>query len=207
MKEPREDKDLPDRRPRRHGPRPRRLPVLRAVRQGRERRIPRDHRDRRNLRCQRQRPRPHHRQIHPVTTDDRFDITDAEGKITKESSVLKLTVGGEPVYHVGSSLILAEQGLESILNDANAKAEVNSTESSVPFLSRLKTSFDEFFTGKDYTVLIRSQEGTPIAVYSGDKVSSYSAEGIPNSTVLLIDHKRLFIYRCDYTIYSSELIQ
>lgn len=142
-----------------------------------------------------------------VTTDDRFDITDAEGKITKESSVLKLTVGGEPVYHVGSSLILAEQGLESILNDANAKAEVNSTDSSIPFLSRLKTSFDEFFTGKDYTVLIRSQEGTPIAVYSGDKVSSYSAEGIPNSTVLLIDHKRLFIYRCDYTIYSSELIQ
>ena len=38
-------------------------------------------------------------------------------------------------------------------------------------------------------------------------MSSYSAEGIPNSTVLLIDHKRLFIYRCDYPIYSSELIQ
>lgn len=142
-----------------------------------------------------------------VATDDRFDITDAEGNITKESSVLKLTVGGEPVYHVGSSLIMAEYGLESILDDSNARAEVNSSDSSVPFLSRLKTSFDEFFAGKDYTVLIRSQEGTPIAVYSGDNVSSYSAEGIPNSTVLLIDHKRLFIYRCDYTIYSSELIE
>lgn len=142
-----------------------------------------------------------------VATDDRFDITDAEGNITKESSVLKLTIGGEPVYHVGSSLIMAEDGLSSILNEANAKAEVNSTDSSTPFLSRLKTGFEEFFTGKDYTILIRSQEGTPIAVYSGDNVSSYSAEGIPNSTVLLIDHKRLFIYRCDYTIYSTALIQ
>ncbi|WP_160159467.1 DUF5052 family protein [Actinomyces culturomici] len=142
-----------------------------------------------------------------IATDDRFDITDAEGNVTKESSVLKLTVGGDPVYHVGSSLLMAEDGLASILSDQNARAEINSENASVPFLSRLKTGFAEFFTGKEYTVMIRSQEGTPIAVYAGDKVSSYSAEGIPNSTVLLIDHKRLFIYRCDYTIYASDLIK
>ncbi|WP_076463302.1 DUF5052 family protein [Actinomyces mediterranea] len=141
-----------------------------------------------------------------IEIDDRFDITDAEGNVTKESSVLKLTVGKSPMYHVGSSLIMTQSGLESILNDENARAEVNSTESAVPFLTRLRTSFDEFFTGKEYTVLVRSQEGTPIAVYTGEKVSSYSAEGIPNATVLMVDGKRLFIYRCDYTIYSTELI-
>lgn len=142
-----------------------------------------------------------------IATDDRFDVTDSEGNITKESQVLKLTVGGQPVYHVGSSLVMREEGLTSVLDEDNARQEINSTDSSVPFLSRLKTKFDEFFTGNEYTILIRSQEGTPIAVYTGQNVSSYSAEGIPNSTVLLIDGKRLFIYRCDYTIYATSLIE
>lgn len=142
-----------------------------------------------------------------IATDNRFDVTDSEGNITKESQVLKLTVGGQPVYHVGSSLVMREEGLTSVLDEDNARQEINSTDSSVPFLSRLKTKFDEFFTGNEYTILIRSQEGTPIAVYTGQNVSSYSAEGIPNSTVLLIDGKRLFIYRCDYTIYATSLIE
>ena len=141
-----------------------------------------------------------------VTTDNRFDIKGADGSVTKESSVLNIQVGGKQMYHVGSSLVMQEKGTTNILNNTNARAEVNDTDSSVPFLSRLKNEFKNDFTGQNMTVLIRSQQGIPIAVFTGDEVSTFQAENIPNSTALLIDGKRVFLYRVDFSIYDTSLL-
>lgn len=141
-----------------------------------------------------------------VETDNRFDIKGSDGEVTKESSVLNIQVGGKQMYHVGSSLVMQEQGTTNILNNTNARAEVNDTDSSVPFLSRLKNEFKNDFTGQNMTVLIRSQQGLPIAVFTGDEVSTFQAENIPNSTALLIDGKRVFLYRVDFSIYDTSLL-
>ena len=141
-----------------------------------------------------------------VETDNRFDIKGSDGSVTKESSVLNIKVGGKQMYHVGSSLVMQEQGTTNILNNTNARAEVNDTDSSVPFLSRLKNEFKNDFTGQNMTVLIRSQQGIPIAVFTGDNVSTFQAENIPNSTALLIDDKRVFLYRVDFSIYDTSLL-
>ena len=141
-----------------------------------------------------------------VETDNRFDIKGSDGSVTKESSVLNIQVGGKQMYHVGSSLVMQEQGTTNILNNINARAEVNDTDSSVPFLSRLKNEFKNDFTGQNMNVLVRSQQGIPIAVFTGDNVSTFQAENIPNSTALLIDDKRVFLYRVDFSIYDTSLL-
>ena len=141
-----------------------------------------------------------------VETDNRFDIKGSDGSVTKDSSVLNIQVGGKQMYHVGSSLVMQEQGTTNILNNTNARAEVNDTDSSVPFLSRLKNEFKNDFTGQNMTVLVRSQQGIPIAVFTGDNVSTFQAENIPNSTALLIDDKRVFLYRVDFSIYDTSLL-
>lgn len=141
-----------------------------------------------------------------VTTDNRFDIKGADGSVTKESSVLNIQIGGKQMYHVGSSLVMQEKGTTNILNNTNARAEVNDTDSSVPFLSRLKNEFKNDFTGQNMTVLIRSQQGLPIAVFTGNEVSTFQAKNIPNSTALLIDGKRVFLYRVDFSIYDTSLL-
>lgn len=86
------------------------------------------------------------------------------------------------------------------------KIQVNDTDSSIPFLSRLKNEFKNDFTGQNMTVLVRSQQGIPIAVFTGDNVSTFQAENIPNSTALLIDDKRVFLYWVDFSIYDTSLL-
>lgn len=54
--------------------------------------------------------------------------------------------------------------------------------------------------------MIRSQNGTPLAAYAGDRVSLDKSDA-PKTSELLIDGKRLVIYRCDYTIYDRELLE
>ena len=141
-----------------------------------------------------------------VQTDNRFDIKGTDGTVTKESSVLNVQVGGKQMYHVGSALIMQEDGIANVLNDTNARAEIISEDSATPLLTRIKNEFQNDFTGRKATVLVRSQQGVPIGVYTGNDISTFSAKNIPNSTALLIDGKRLFLYRVEFSIYDTELL-
>lgn len=141
-----------------------------------------------------------------VQTDNRFDIRGSDGTVTKESSVLNIQIGGKQMYHVGSSLIMQEDGITNVLNDTNARAEIIDEDSAIPLLTRIKNQYQNDFTGRNATVLIRSQQGVPIGVFTGNDVSTFSAKNIPNSTALLIDGKRLFLYRVEFSIYDTSLL-
>lgn len=141
-----------------------------------------------------------------VQTDNRFDIRGSDGTVTKESSVLNIQIGGKQMYHVGSSLIMQEHGITNVLNDTNARAEIIDEDSAIPLLTRIKNQYQNDFTGRNATVLIRSQQGIPIGVFTGNDVSTFSAKNIPNSTALLIDGKRLFLYRVEFSIYDTSLL-
>ena len=135
-----------------------------------------------------------------------FDKHDNEGKTTSLGHVLKITIGKHEIDHVGSSLVAEEKGLHDIFAEYRKTVDLKNDNSDIPIINRIVSAYKNDFTGKSKVVLIRSQKGTPLATYSGEKVSINSSN-VPNTTELLIDGKRLLIYRCDYTIYDLELLQ
>ena len=135
-----------------------------------------------------------------------FDKHDNEGKTTKLGSVLKITIGKHEIDHVGSSLVAEEKGLRDIFAEYRKTVDLKNDNSDIPIINRIVSAYKNDFTGKSKVILIRSQKGTPLATYSGEKVS-INDSSVPNTTELLIDGKRLLIYRCDYTIYDLELLQ
>jgi len=141
-----------------------------------------------------------------IKADDEFELTDVDGNVVEKSSVLNITVGGNEIIHVGSSLISHELGLENIFDVYAKTVDLDNFDRSVPFVNRMVNELKNYTTGKDKIILIRSQSGQPLATFAGDDVSYYATD-IENSTALLIDGEFLFIYRCDYTIYDTELLQ
>ena len=135
-----------------------------------------------------------------------FDKHDNEGKTTSLGHVLKITIGKHEIDHVGSSLVAEEKGLHDIFAEYRKTVDLKNDNSDIPIINRIVSAYKNDFTGKSKVVLIRSQKGTPLATYSGEKVSINSSN-VPNTTELLIDGKRLLIYRCDYTIYDLALLQ
>ena len=135
-----------------------------------------------------------------------FDSVDAEGNSNADSSVLKVTIGQYEMDHVGSSLIAAEEGLEDLFAKYQKTVTVEEEGKAIPVVNRMVSQLKNDFTGKAKVILIRSQNGTPLATYAGDKVSLYTSDA-PKTSELLIDGKRLIIYRCDYTIYDRQLLE
>lgn len=141
-----------------------------------------------------------------IESDDRFDITDENGDVSKESSVLDITVGGNQVIHVGSTLIFAENGLTDYMEKYSDKVDISTENRSLPFINRFFNQIKNDISGESKLILVRSQTGTPLATYFGKRVSTSAPDGIPNTTYLLVDGKRLIIYRADFTIYDTDLL-
>lgn len=141
-----------------------------------------------------------------IESDDRFDITDENGDVSKESSVLNITIGGSQVIHVGSTLIFAENGLTDYMEKYSDKVDISTENRSLPFINRFFNQIKNDISGESKLILVRSQTGTPLATYFGKRVSTSAPDGIPNTTYLLVDGKRLIIYRADFTIYDTDLL-
>ncbi|MDO5732323.1 MAG: DUF5052 family protein [Eubacteriales bacterium] len=129
-----------------------------------------------------------------------FDSSEESG----DSPVVTVSIGKHELTHVGSSLILYEDGLENLFETFDQHVHVDNLDRSIPIINRLAHDFANKFTGRQKIILIRSQNGSPLATFAGKKVSLDKTD-VPKSTALLIDGRYLFIYRCDYTIYDSEL--
>jgi len=141
-----------------------------------------------------------------IGPEDMFATVDKEGNKIKNSSVLSITVGGKPMMHVGSSLILAEKGLVNVFEEFAKTTNIKNMDRSTPFLNRMVNSMANLTTGKKLIILIRSQSGKPLATYAGNDVSYFGTD-VDKSTGILIDGKYLFIYRCDYAIYDISLLE
>lgn len=139
-----------------------------------------------------------------VERDTTFDTQTSEGT-NKDSSVIKVTIGKNEMKHVGSSLILAEDGLHDLFDEYAKTVDINNMERGIPLVNSIVNSFKNITSGKEKTILIRSQNGKPLATYIGDNVSAFSID-IPKTTAFLVDGKVLIVYRCDYTVYDTALL-
>jgi hypothetical protein len=141
-----------------------------------------------------------------IGADGKFDLTDSNGATVQKSDVIVYTVGKAAATHVGSSLILAEDGLVDVFAEYQKTVDIENMDKSIPIVNRMISDLKNITTGKKKVILIKSQDGIPIATYMGEKVS-YFATDINKSTSFLIDGKLLFIYRSDYSSYDIELLQ
>ena len=141
-----------------------------------------------------------------IARDRRFDTTNSDGSSSNNSSVLSMTIGGGEMTHVGSAMVVAEEGLEDIAAEFPDTVDVATEDRSVPFIDRFVNDLRNEWNPKSKIVLVRSQQGHPLAVFSGDQVALGSTD-IPNSTPLIVDDKLLILYRVDYTIYDTSLIE
>ena len=139
-----------------------------------------------------------------IERDTTFDTKNSEGS-NKDSSVVKITIGKNEMRHVDSSLILAETGMYDVFDEYSKTVDITNQERGVPMLNSMVNSFKNITSGKAKTILIRSQNGKPLATYVGDSVSVFSVD-IPKTTAFLVDGKILIVYRCDYTVYDTALL-
>ena len=141
-----------------------------------------------------------------IERDKDFDTTDNDGNSKKDSSVIQVTIGRNQLTHVGSSMIVSEKGLDDIFTKYSKTVNITDSDRNLPLVNKMVHDFKNDFTGSNKVILIRSQNGTPLATYAGKKVSTFKTD-VPKSTGLLVDGKYLFIYHCDYTIYDTELLE
>lgn len=123
----------------------------------------------------------------------------------EQSKVIDVEFGGQQMIHVGSSLI-ANEGLRNYEDTFSKKVTITDKQRSIPVLSIMYNNFRNDWLSKGKVIMIRSQAGKPIAVYAGNKVR-VSATDMPSTTQINVDGHRLFIYRCDYSIYDMETIK
>ncbi len=140
-----------------------------------------------------------------VTRDTEFDTKDDKGNSNNDSSVLLISLGSNHIEHVGSSMILAQDGLVDITAQLPPEFRFANNKPGTPWLNDLRYNFTRYWSGTSKTIMIRSQDGTPIKVYGGNSVQVLGTN-VPKSTWFRVDGKTLFVYRCDYTVVDNNLL-
>jgi hypothetical protein len=140
-----------------------------------------------------------------VSRDTEFDTKNDEGKSNNDSKVLLISLGDHHIGHVGSTLILAEDGLNDITAQIPPEFRFANSKPGTPWLNDLWYNLGRYWKGTAQTIMVRSQDGTPIKVYAGNDIQVLSTE-VPSSTWFRIDGKTLFVYRADITRVDNALL-
>lgn len=142
-----------------------------------------------------------------VEPDTRFEIvsvnSDGSTSVTP-GDVMLITIGDSSMSHVGSTMIWAEDGVTAVAG-ADTTVDVTNSDPGTPWLNNLLEYNRNLWKGKAKTILVRSQDGQPIAVYAANEVEVVGT-AVPKSTMFRLDGKRLFVYRADYTMYDTKLL-
>lgn len=141
-----------------------------------------------------------------ITRNKAFDTVNSDGFSNKDSQVLLISLGSSIISHVGSTMILEEVGLEDIQGQFDTQLFIENMEPGTPFLNKMRESYQNSWSGKSKTILIRSQDGLPIATYTGNHVEVFSTD-IPKTTWFQVDGKMLFVYKADYTVIDNDLVE
>lgn len=141
------------------------------------------------------------------------------------SSVMSIEIDGNKIESCGSTVIFADSRLEKC--DIDFEEEISTDEadngnqnSSISQPSDLR--IDDWFriqhwwmgkrilNNKEHgsrLVIIQSQLGNPICVYSENDVSWDIPKNLPKTTMVTIDGKVLYIHRANFSIVDMNLIE
>lgn len=140
------------------------------------------------------------------------------------SSVMSIEIDGNKIESCGSTVIFSDSRLEKC--DIDFEEEISTDEagntsqnSSISQPSDIR--IDDWFRIQHWwmgqknlnnkeqgsrLVVIQSQLGNPICVYSGNEVSWDIPKNLPKTTMVTIDGKVLYIHRANFSIIDMYLI-
>jgi len=123
-------------------------------------------------------------------------------------NVLLITIDGSSWQHVGSSMIVVENTIENLVDEYELNTEIDTTDNLNTFtsLDRNINKFKSNFTGLKRVIVIKNQAGVIVGIYEGNNVL-VEESALPSSTKILIDNKRMTIYRCDFEIFEAKMLK
>lgn len=136
------------------------------------------------------------------------------------SSVMTINIDSRYIESCGSTILFKDTRLEmldiskviDINNQKNYSTDtpVDTNTSTVlnQYLGLRYWWYDQKAKGQHGSkiVLIQSQDGYNIGAFAGDDVTWKVAGKLPKTTEVIIDGKKLYIHRCNFTIIDTELI-
>lgn len=136
-----------------------------------------------------------------------FENEANSGADGNKSEVLEITVDGHQLLHVGSTAVFAERGINTVA-DFDYDYLKNMTSKGMSTVVPLDRSVNQIknFLGNDKVIIIKSQLGVVVGVYEGKAVTVEIPTDLPKMTRVIIDGKSLYIYRADYEIMDTALL-
>lgn len=131
----------------------------------------------------------------------------------KLDPAIDITYGNNKLIHTSSTLI-AYEGLHNYMDNYRTWQSQLQNQNIIankakPSLASIYEHTPDAFHNKDRNVvIIKSQDGTPIGVFVGQKVKicQIGESDFPNS-IITIDGHQLFVYDCSYTTYPITALQ
>jgi len=136
-----------------------------------------------------------------VVTGDNTDMQPSE-----VSNVLLIEVDGSRWQHVGSTLIAYETGLKNEVEEYKEALNLSGDGSGITSINKALNEFISQTTGLERVIIVKTQTGIPIAVFEGDNVL-IEESSLPSTTKILIDNKRLHVYRADLEVIEKSLFE
>ena len=135
------------------------------------------------------------------------------------SSIMSITIDNYHIEGCGSTITFSDSRLEK--HDIDIPKTIESSQSKeITIGTPTDLSAEDYFTlgwwwkSKDLqnsnigsrVVIIQSQEGDNICMYSGDKVEWDIPKNLPKTTEVTIDGMPLFIHRANFAIIDTSLL-
>lgn len=138
------------------------------------------------------------------------------------SSVMSIDVDGKSIESCGSTVIFSDNRLQKADIDFDSVSTVDETNIS----DDVSVSIPNNLRAQDYwklhwwwetdnlnnnsncakIIVVQSQLGNPIAVYTGNNVTWNVPRNLPKTTEVMIDNKPLYIHRANFAIIDADLL-
>ena len=136
------------------------------------------------------------------------------------SSIVSVDIDGKNIETCGSTVLFYDTRLEKIdieLPSTVTLSEGETAEITIPRDLRgqdywnlnwwWNTKSLDNKTGGSRIVIIQSQEGDPICMFSGNEVTWSVPTSLPKTTEIFIDGKALYIHRANFSIVDTNIIE
>lgn len=140
------------------------------------------------------------------------------------SSVMSIDIDGNSIESCGSTIIFADTRLEK--QDIGFNNEISTSESSQADIDSSISAprdlrIEDYWKIKYWwivknvnnknkdarLVIVQSQLGNPICVYSGNEVTWDIPKNLPKTTEVMIDGMALYIHRANFAIVDTSLLE
>lgn len=134
------------------------------------------------------------------------------------SSIMSVSIDGKNIESCGSTIIFADSSLikheinipTDVVLSQGDKASINS-DSDLKYSDAWTLNYWWIYERQEHTdvgnkfVIIQSQNGDPICMYSGDEVFWEVSRNLPKTTEVNIDGKIIYIHRANFAIIDASI--